>query len=76
MVPPLGDWVADTRGFGYGGAALCFGALLAVVAALYFWTRVPRTLLQRRENPGRASTECRFAAAGRGNTAQKPLSTA
>ncbi len=41
----LGDWVADTRGFGYGGAALAFGGLLAVVAALYFRTRVSRTLL-------------------------------
>ena len=32
----LGDWVADTRGFGYEGGALLFAGGLAVVAALYF----------------------------------------
>jgi uncharacterized membrane-anchored protein len=41
----LGDWTADTAGFGYARAAMVFGALLAVVAAAYFWTRVSRTLL-------------------------------
>ena len=41
----LGDWVADTGGMGYGGGALIFGALLAIVAALYFWTKVSRTTL-------------------------------
>lgn len=41
----LGDWTADTGGLGYVGAALVFGALLAVVAGLYFWTRVNRVLL-------------------------------
>lgn len=41
----LGDWTADTGGMGYVGAALVFGALLAVVAGLYFWTRVNRVLL-------------------------------
>jgi uncharacterized membrane-anchored protein len=41
----LGDWVADTAGFGYAGAALVFGALLAVIAVAYFWTRVSRTWL-------------------------------
>ena len=40
----LGDWVADS-GPGYGGAALLFGALLAVLAALYLWTRTNRVLL-------------------------------
>lgn len=38
----LGDWLADTGGLGYEGGALVFGAGLAVVAALYFWTRVSR----------------------------------
>lgn len=41
----LGDWMADRAGLGYGGAALVFGALLAVLAALYFTTRVSRTAL-------------------------------
>jgi uncharacterized membrane-anchored protein len=41
----LGDWMADDTGLGYGGGALVFGAALAVVAALYFWTRVSRVLL-------------------------------
>ena len=41
----LGDWTADTGGLGYIGAALVFGALLAVVAGLYFWTKVNRVLL-------------------------------
>jgi uncharacterized membrane-anchored protein len=40
----LGDWIADA-GLGYEGGALVFGALLAVVAALYFWTRVSRVTL-------------------------------
>jgi uncharacterized membrane-anchored protein len=40
----LGDWIADT-GLGYGGGALVFAALLAIVAALYFWTGVSRVLL-------------------------------
>ncbi len=41
----LGDWVADTRGLGYMGAALVFGTLLAAVACLYFWTQANRVLL-------------------------------
>ena len=35
----LGDWMADSGGFGYAGGALVFGARLAVLTALYFWTR-------------------------------------
>jgi uncharacterized membrane-anchored protein len=41
----LGDWVADTNGVGFGGGALFFGALLAVLAGLYFWTSVNRVFL-------------------------------
>ncbi|HXF59840.1 MAG TPA: hypothetical protein VN539_08440 [Candidatus Saccharimonadales bacterium] len=41
----LGDWVADTAGFGYKGAAILFGSLLALTAAAYFWTRISRTAL-------------------------------
>ena len=40
----LGDWVADA-GPGYAGGALMFGAGLAVLAALYWWTRVSRVFL-------------------------------
>lgn len=41
----LGDWAADTAGLGYIGGAVLFSALLAIVAAAYFWTGVSRTLL-------------------------------
>jgi len=41
----LGDWMADTSGFGFFGAALVFMAALAVVAALYYWTGISRVLL-------------------------------
>ena len=41
----LGDWAADDGGLGYSGAALIFAAGLAVLAALYFWTRVSRVTL-------------------------------
>ena len=40
----LGDWAADS-GLGYEGGALLFGAALAVLAAVYFWTNVSRVLL-------------------------------
>jgi len=41
----LGDFLADTGGIGYEGGALVFGAALAVVAGLYFYTRLSRTML-------------------------------
>ena len=41
----LGDWTADSAGLGYRGGALVFAALLAIVAAAYFWTRISRTAL-------------------------------
>ncbi len=41
----LGDWAADTAGLGYGGGALLFGGLLAVIAAAYYRTRISRTVL-------------------------------
>jgi len=41
----LGDWTADSAGFGYLGSAAVFGALLALVAAAYFWTKISRTSL-------------------------------
>jgi uncharacterized membrane-anchored protein len=46
----LGDWAADAVsdggwGLGYSGAALAFGGALALLAILYFTTRVSRVLL-------------------------------
>jgi uncharacterized membrane-anchored protein len=41
----LGDWTADDTGLGYEGAALVFGAGLAIVGAAYFWTRMSHVLL-------------------------------
>jgi uncharacterized membrane-anchored protein len=40
----LGDWTAGT-GLGYEGGALVFGAGLAVIAGLYYWTNISRVLL-------------------------------
>jgi uncharacterized membrane-anchored protein len=41
----LGDWLADTRGFGYERGALIFLAALGVIVALYLWTGVSRVVL-------------------------------
>jgi uncharacterized membrane-anchored protein len=41
----LGDWTADNAGLGYSGSAVLFGAMLLVVLALYFFTKVSRTAL-------------------------------
>ena len=41
----LGDWAADDGGLGYGGGALLFGAILLVLAALYYLTRTSRVML-------------------------------
>lgn len=41
----LGDWFADDGGFGYSGAALIFGAALAIVTVLYLATRISHVLL-------------------------------
>lgn len=41
----LGDWTADTAGLDYGGGAIVFSALLALVAAAYYWTNISRTVL-------------------------------
>jgi len=41
----LGDWTADDTGLGYDGGALVFCAGLAVLAALYYWTRISRVFL-------------------------------
>ena len=41
----LADYVTRALGLGYAGAMALFGGALAVVAALYFRTRLSRTLL-------------------------------
>jgi len=41
----LGDWTADTAGLGYSGAAIVFGAMLAVIALAFYRTRISRTAL-------------------------------
>lgn len=41
----LGDWMADSTGLGYNGSALVIAGALAVVAGLYFLTKVSHTLL-------------------------------
>ena len=38
----LGDWMADTNGFGYERGAIVFGAGLALIAAAYFFTKISR----------------------------------
>ena len=41
----LGDWMADSSGFGYLGAALVFLAILGFVAGAYFFTSLSHVLL-------------------------------
>ncbi len=41
----LGDWAADSAGLGYGGGAVLFAGLIAVVVGAYFRTAISRTAL-------------------------------
>jgi uncharacterized membrane-anchored protein len=41
----LGDFLADTSGLGYVGGALVFMASLVLVACLYYYTQLSRTVL-------------------------------
>jgi uncharacterized membrane-anchored protein len=41
----LGDFFADDSGLGYGGAALVFGGVIALIALAYFYTKLSHTLL-------------------------------
>ncbi len=41
----LGDWTADTAGLGYKGSAFIFTGVLLFILALYFFSKVSRTLL-------------------------------
>jgi len=41
----LGDWTADTAGFGYGGSSMIFVLLLVAIVAVYYLTNISSTLL-------------------------------
>jgi uncharacterized membrane-anchored protein len=41
----LGDWTADTDGFGYGGGTLLFAGAIALVILLYYTTNLSRVAL-------------------------------
>ncbi|MGA7594497.1 MAG: hypothetical protein WCA64_04795 [Gallionella sp.] len=41
----LGDWAADTAGLGYSGGAILFGAMLALIAAAYYRSKISHTVL-------------------------------
>jgi uncharacterized membrane-anchored protein len=41
----LGDWTADSAGFGYGGGTVVFSVLLALVVTAYWWTEISHTAL-------------------------------
>ncbi|MGC2457486.1 MAG: hypothetical protein WA435_05795 [Gallionellaceae bacterium] len=41
----LGDWTADTAGLGYGGSAIVFGVMLAIIAVTYYRTKISHTAL-------------------------------
>lgn len=41
----LGDWISNVAGFGFGGGAVFFVGLLAVLAMLYYLTNVSRVFL-------------------------------
>lgn len=41
----LGDWTASTAGLGYGGSALVFSAMLAVIVTAYYRSTISRTVL-------------------------------
>jgi uncharacterized membrane-anchored protein len=41
----LGDWTADSSGLGYLGGAMVFTAALAIITAVYFFTKISRVFL-------------------------------
>lgn len=41
----LGDFLADTPGFGYEGSALVFAGMLLLIAGAYYYTKISHTLL-------------------------------
>lgn len=41
----LGDWTADSAGFGYLGSAIIFSSILGIIGLAYACTQISRTLL-------------------------------
>lgn len=41
----LGDWTSDSAGLGYSGGIWLFGGLILLMALLYFFSRVSKTIL-------------------------------
>ncbi|ACT48821.1 membrane protein [Methylotenera mobilis] len=41
----LGDWAADSAGLGYIGAAIIFGAMLALIVVAYYKSNISNTIL-------------------------------
>lgn len=41
----LGDWTSDSAGLGYSGGIWLFGGLIVLMALLYFFSRVSKTIL-------------------------------
>ena len=41
----LGDWTSDSAGLGYSGGIWLFGSLIILMALLYFFSRVSKTIL-------------------------------
>jgi uncharacterized membrane-anchored protein len=41
----LGDYLADSQGFGFEGGAVVFAGMIGIVAILYLVTNIPHTLL-------------------------------
>lgn len=64
----LGDFTADDLGAGFEGGALVFAGLIALVAALHFFTRIPKPILF-----WAAYVLTRLLGATLGDTLTKPL---
>lgn len=45
MGTALGDWASDSAGLGYTGGMVLFLGLIALMALLYYFTSVSRTVL-------------------------------
>src|SRR5271155_2913141 len=41
----LGDYLADSKGFGFAGGAMVFGGAIAAIGLAYFFTGISRTIL-------------------------------